>query len=278
MFKAPLRIDFAGGWSDVPALIKGMSGYVCNAAISPLIELDRSFYNFKEYPRACGLSTSTAVTALNNMGRLLNENSSHVAETLYQLENESLTWSIGRQDAYSIANGGVSCYEFNQDYAKNIGITFSQKTLDIFHKRLLLLFYGESRDAQTVVEQVYERKDSKEGRKAIQELANYGILFAKELRNLRLRLCGEIVSKNFKAQKLLAKATSNEKIEEIFKCAVKNGSFGGKICGAGGGGALLFMCYDPYKTFDLINKEFPSCKKIEFKFEFNNLQKINRNY
>ncbi len=35
--KAPLRIDFAGGWTDVPYIMDGQKGYVSNIAIRPLI-------------------------------------------------------------------------------------------------------------------------------------------------------------------------------------------------------------------------------------------------
>ncbi len=63
-FRAPLRIDFAGGWTDVPFIMGDKLGYVSNITISPLIELKNGKFNFSGYPRGSGLSTSTAVKLL----------------------------------------------------------------------------------------------------------------------------------------------------------------------------------------------------------------------
>lgn len=45
-FKAPLRIDFSGGWADVPFIMHGTPGYVTNVAINPLIEYKSGRFNF----------------------------------------------------------------------------------------------------------------------------------------------------------------------------------------------------------------------------------------
>ena len=59
--KAPLRIDFSGGWADVPFIMHGAPGYVTNVAIQPLIEYKSGKFNFSGYPRGRGLSTSTSL-------------------------------------------------------------------------------------------------------------------------------------------------------------------------------------------------------------------------
>jgi hypothetical protein len=62
--KAPLRIDFSGGWTDVPFIMNGQKGYVSNVAIRPLVEYKGGKFNFSGYPRGSGLSTSTAAKLL----------------------------------------------------------------------------------------------------------------------------------------------------------------------------------------------------------------------
>ena len=62
--KAPLRIDFAGGWADVPYIMDGKKGYVSNVAIRPLVEYKGGKFNFSGYPRGSGLGTSTAAKLL----------------------------------------------------------------------------------------------------------------------------------------------------------------------------------------------------------------------
>ena len=136
--KAPLRIDFAGGWTDVPYIMDGKKGFVSNIAIRPLIELKAGKFNFSGYPRGSGLSTSTAVKLLE----MLNSKSynaepktlSNIGEDLFNLENKELQWFIGRQDQYSIVFGGFNCFEFGEDYAKSLPTGIEKPVLEEFKK------------------------------------------------------------------------------------------------------------------------------------------------
>lgn len=59
--KAPLRVDFAGGWLDVPAYaIEG--AYIVNCAIQPLVSLD-----WWPYERNAGLGGSAAYSVLQGL-------------------------------------------------------------------------------------------------------------------------------------------------------------------------------------------------------------------
>ena len=99
-YRAPLRIDFAGGWTDVPYIMGGQTGYVSNVAIKPLIEVKNGAFNFSGYPRGSGLSTSTAVKLLELISAK-NYNAepkslAMIGEDLFNLENKELNWAIGR--------------------------------------------------------------------------------------------------------------------------------------------------------------------------------------
>ncbi len=118
-YKAPLRIDFAGGWTDVPFIMQGKTGIVSNVAIKPLIEYRNGNFNFAGYPRGSGLSTSTAAKVIE-MIKAKNYNAEpkslpDIAEDLFNLENKELNWAIGRQDQYAIVSGGFNCFEFGTD-------------------------------------------------------------------------------------------------------------------------------------------------------------------
>lgn len=278
-FKAPLRIDFAGGWTDVPFIMKGTTGYVTNAAIKPHIELKSGAFNFSGYPRGSGLSTSTAVKLLEmisakNYGAE-SKSVSTIAEDLFNLENKELNWAIGRQDQYIIASGGVQCYEFGSGYCRSRGDLIEKATLEEFHQNLLLLHTCVSRNAQVAVEQVYKNHQSESGKAALLELASYGKEFYQALSAKDYVRCAEIMEKNFIAQKKLAPASSNELLDEIYAFAKENGAMGGKICGAGGGGAFLFYCQDRNILKKKIKKKFTDCFEIDFEFEFRNIKQLN---
>jgi cytidyltransferase-like protein len=278
-YRAPLRIDFAGGWADVPYIMDGNTGFVSNVAIKPLIEYKAGKFNFSGYPRGSGLSTSTAAKLLEMIGaknyNTETKSLTTIAEDLFNLENKELNWAIGRQDQYSIVFGGYNCFEFGKDYAKPVGGQVPVETLEKFRHNLLLLHTGISRNAQSAVEQVYKNFATTNGAKALTKISDYGKQFHTAMVSSDFRGCAEIMEANFNAQKELATATSNENLDDMYNYAKQNGAYGGKICGAGGGGAFVFYCEDPFSLKKALKKKFIDCFEIDFEFEYKNIKELN---
>jgi rfaE bifunctional protein nucleotidyltransferase chain/domain len=278
-YRAPLRIDFAGGWADVPYIMNGKKGYVSNIAISPLIEYKNGQFNFSGYPRGSGLSTSTAAKLLEMISsKNYNSDSktlSQISEDLFNLENTELNWAIGRQDQYSIVYGGFNCFEFGADYAKKLDFSITNETLLEFKKNLLLLHTGVSRNAQSSVEQVYNNFNTSQGQLALEELSKLGLEFAHTLGKGDFIGCANIMERNFQAQKMLAPASSNEYLENMYNFAKSHGMIGGKIEGAGGGGAFLFYCKNLDYLKTMMKKEFVDCFEIDFDFHFTDIKVLN---
>ncbi|MFC2113608.1 adenylyltransferase/cytidyltransferase family protein [Bacteroidota bacterium] len=278
-YRAPLRIDFAGGWADVPFIMGEMKGYVSNITISPLIELKNGVFNFAGYPRGSGLSTSTAAMLLE-MISTKNYNSdsrtiTQISEDLFLLENKELNWAIGRQDQYSIVKGGFNCWEFGKDYARPVPIDIPKETLEEFKKNLVLIHTGASRNAQSAVEEVYQNHKTRQGQDALEKLAACGKEFAITLQGKDYPACAAIMDKNFKAQIQLASATTNEYLDEMYSHALKNGALGGKIAGAGGGGAFIFYCENPEHLISSMKDKFVDCFEINFDFHYEDIKKLN---
>jgi D-glycero-alpha-D-manno-heptose-7-phosphate kinase len=278
-FKAPLRIDFAGGWADVPFIMHGEIGYVSNVAISPLVEYNAGKFNFSGYPRGSGLSTSTAVKLLELISsRNYNAESKSLAaisEDLFNLENKELNWAIGRQDQYAIVYGGFNCFQFGDSCAQPLHNQFPKEILESFKRGLLLLHTGVSRNAQIAVEQVYKNHTTPEGKAALTEISACGKEFYEALYERDFIQCASIMDKNFQAQKRLAPTSSNEYLEELYSFAKQNGAYGGKICGAGGGGAFIFYCKDPPALTAVLKKRFVNCFEIDFEIEYSDIKKLN---
>lgn len=279
-YRAPLRMDFAGGWTDVPYIMNGKKGYVSNVAISPLIEYINGQFNFSGYPRGSGLSTSTAAKLLEMIGaKNYNADSKllwQMGEDLFNLENTELNWAIGRQDQYAIVYGGFNCFEFGADYATRIDVNISKTTLERFKKKLLLLHTGVSRNAQSAVEEVYKNYNTPSGKDALDKLAAYGLEFAQMLAREEFGMCARIMEQNFEAQKQLASSTTNEGLENIYKFAKKQGALGGKIAGAGGGGAFIFYSNNPDQLKNALKKEFVDCFEIDFDFHYEDIKTLNK--
>jgi cytidyltransferase-like protein len=279
-YRAPLRIDFAGGWTDVPYIMDGKKGYVSNITITPYIEYKNGQFNFSGYPRGSGLSTSTAAKLLEMLSAKTynadNKTLSQIGEDLFIIENKELNWAIGRQDQYSIAFGGFNCFEFGQDYAKRVEISIPESTLKKFKSKLLLFHTGVSRNAQSSVEQVYTNFNTEKGRQALEKLSQYGYQFAQALKNEDFNACALIMEQNYQAQKELAPATSNQYLDAIYQFAKANGMLGGKISGAGGGGAFIFYCSDPVFLKKALKKEFVDCFEIDFDFNMSDIKTLNK--
>jgi cytidyltransferase-like protein len=279
-YRAPLRIDFAGGWTDVPYIMGSKKGYVSNVAIQPLIEYKNGQFNFSGYPRGSGLSTSTAVKLLEMISaKTYNSDSrtlTQIGEDLFNLENKELNWAIGRQDQYSIVFGGFNCFEFGQDYGKHMDINISREVLEEFKKNLLLLHTGISRNAQSAVEQVYQNYNTPAGQDAIDKLTKYGLEFAEALSKKNFEKCAEIMELNFKAQIQLAPATTNDSLNEIYNFAREKGALGGKIAGAGGGGAFLFYTEDVKHLTKAIKDKFVDCFEIDFDILYKDIKRLNK--
>jgi D-glycero-alpha-D-manno-heptose-7-phosphate kinase len=110
----------------------------------------------------------------------------------------------------------------------------------------------------------------------LEKIGLYGLDFAKALFNSDFEACAKIMEANFKAQKELAASTSNEYLDQMYEFALQNGALGGKICGAGGGGAFIFYCKDPAELKIKMKKQFVDCFEIDFEFEYSNIKQLNR--
>ena len=59
---------------------------------------------------------------------------------------------------------------------------------------------------------------------------------------LNLKIIGNYLDKNWKLKKNFSKNISSNHLDKIYRSAIDNGCYGGKLLGAGGGGFFLFIC------------------------------------
>jgi D-glycero-alpha-D-manno-heptose-7-phosphate kinase len=76
---------------------------------------------------------------------------------------------------------------------------------------------------------------------------------------------GEILHTGWLLKKKTSGAISNNLIDELYNLGLKNGAWGGKLLGAGGGGFLLFMA-SPSKQAKL-RKAFSKLQELKVGFD-----------
>jgi len=287
--KAPLRIDFAGGWIDLPDFSKLFQGHVVNVAISPQIKLINGKVDFSPYKAGGGISSSTGALILGQlhlMSQYSSQNKIHstpaeFAETIFQLENHMIDFKIGRQDQYGIALGGLNCLRFGADeYHRHdfeVETHVSERTpnLQELESSLLLVHSGIQRPAQNIVEAVRRNIANRDPVhiKALKKIANCGTRAAQAVQAQEYSQLAQIMSDNWEAQKQFASECTNPEIDRLYQTMLKNGAIGGKMCGAGGGGYFVFYCNNQ-KRVKQKAKEL-GLQTISPKFEMKNILTLN---
>ena len=148
--KVPVRIDLAGGWTDVPAYCKGKTGEVVNIAINHYVtascEIDeqrRVTVRYEtEMPTGCGLGTSGAMNvALIAAISPSDEHPSAIAEKAFQFE-AVLGNTGGRQDQWASAFGGIQHLRFEHESVHRTELNPSAEFCTWIEHHLLLFDTG----------------------------------------------------------------------------------------------------------------------------------------
>ena len=175
-------------------------------------------------------------------GISLNHHPSTFAESAYRTERELCEHPVGKQDHYAAAYGGLRFYLFNKDDTVIVNPIYL-RTDKLFHleSNLLLFWTGATRHADRILTDQGNRlrEDPAVGNFAIQMKYNAISLF-NSLNHNDISEVGEFLHANWMLKKELALGISTKVIDDYYFKAMEAGASGGKLCGAGGSGFLLF--------------------------------------
>lgn len=272
--RAPTRIDFGGGWTDVPPYSDERGGVVCNAAVDlyatatlarqatdsrrreataddrlAQAALERSGLTgvdlriTVDYPVGAGLGGSSAagVVALGAIaawqGR--NEDPAALAEASRALEVEDLGIAGGRQDHYAAAFGGMLELQFGgSTTVRPLGTAAIARALS---DHCVVAYTGQSRisgETITAVLDAYRRRDPAV-LVALDRMRDLAALMATALDAGDFRSLGSLVAEHWTHQRSLHPAIPTPLIDRLLQLAADAGAWGGKALGASGGGCVL---------------------------------------
>jgi D-glycero-alpha-D-manno-heptose-7-phosphate kinase len=198
-----------------------------------------------EAPPGSGLGGSSAlvtatVAALAMLaGRAMDART--LARTAYVIEREDLQITGGWQDQFAAAFGGCNLLEFAREGVRVRPVADARR-LAAVAEGLLLCYTGAVRtDVGLIDRQIALHTEGREetalGMKRLQELA-YAIRDV--LERADLEALGALLHEAFHAKRQMNPfITDGTPIEQMLDAARAAGAFGGKVCGAGGGGYLL---------------------------------------
>jgi D-glycero-alpha-D-manno-heptose-7-phosphate kinase len=192
-----------------------------------------------------------------------------LAEQACKIELERLKEPIGKQDQYIAAFGGITTFEFFPDDRIEISpVKISKETFYNLEDNLVLFFTGYSRSASFILKEQDDKSKENNGNMTnnlhlIKELGKQSL---EALEKGNLLKFGEIMNVHWENKKKRADSMTNEKIDELYELAMKNGAVGGKLIGAGGGGFLMFYTENKMKLrHTLMNA---GLEEVRFKFDF----------
>lgn len=288
--RAPFRISFFGGGTDLPNWYKENSGAVISTTIDKFCYIScrllPPFFDYKhrivyskqesvneiddiihpavretfrfmnvtdgleihhdgDLPSRTGLGSSSAFTvgllhalyALN--GKIVTKK--RLALEAIHIEQEMIKENVGSQDQVAVALGGLNKITFSGNHNIDVTpITINQAKLQDFQSHLMLFFTGFTRFASDIeAEKIKQISEKQKELTALRGLVDEAVDILNGDRDLLD--FGKLLHESWILKKRLSDKVSTSHIDDVYETAMKNGSIGGKILGAGGGGFILFF-------------------------------------
>lgn len=198
-----------------------------------------------ESPLGAGLGASSALMiALLAAGDALAANTvpppEQAARRARDLEAHMMALPTGMQDHFPALLGGVLAIE---QHAGGERVERLAVDLDPLDAALVLAYTGRSHFSAANNWQVVRRRLDGDPQiiEALERVSRSARKARAALENGNLRGLGECMSEEWKARATLAEGVSTPEIETMLDAAAGAGAWGGKACGAGGGGCVAIL-------------------------------------
>ncbi|HAQ35130.1 MAG: GHMP kinase [Maricaulis sp.] len=196
-----------------------------------------------------GLGSSSAFTVgfVNLITAMLRKpmTKMDLARTAIRIEREILGENVGVQDQLHTSFGGVNRFDFDGDRIRISPIQISGERLLELNQSLVLIHTGIARRAtQVVAEQVAATSSHKIDKDLshLYEMVGDAVGVLENGKDDMLPELGRRLVESWKIKRSLSSSISNGEIDDIYDKAMKAGAYGGKLCGAGGGGFIMMLC------------------------------------
>ncbi len=268
--RAPVRIDFAGGTTDIGPISKKLGGYVINAAINhyvngSLVKLpNKTVLEYhSDLPTSSGLGTSGVMNVVWLALTTRFKDKNDLAEWAYAIENATKVVG-GKQDQYAAVLGGINFLKFNNSH--QVTIEKIKLRPDIKRKlesRLFLDYTGPrmSSDINGSVVKNFLNKQKKTV-EVFKEIIENVKHMRRHLKENNLEHFADCMNREWVLRKKLHPNVTTKRIEERIKFAMDNGASAAKVCGAGGGGSILFYAENSKELMKKFHNQL-----IKFKFD-----------
>ena len=224
-----------------------------------------------DLPSLSGLggSSSSTVCAIHAVSALRDQllNKKKIAKLALKIEQEKLKESVGSQDQITAAFGGFNLIEFNTLSDFHVQNIINEEKINYLNQSSILLYTGIRRLSEKIEKQKITNINKgkiKENLDSINNITEQALdEFTK--RKMNLKKIGSLMNLYWEQKKQLTGNVSNKHIDNICNIAMKNGAYGVKLLGSGGGGFVYILC--PAKLRNKICNKLKKYKIVNFNFE-----------
>ena len=204
-----------------------------------------------DVPPGTGLGSSGAyaVCALGALALARGErpHASELAEDACEIEIGALGRTVGKQDQYASAFGGIRAYGIAHDGAVGAELLAMDAGSTARLEDGLLLFYsGEQRSASDLL--AAEASGSAEVDRSLARAVEIAHAVRDALEGGDLDAFGALMNEQWEAKLARSPAMATERMQELRAAALEAGAGGVMQMGAGGGGYLLAYAPDPARV------------------------------
>lgn len=245
LFNEPIRINYSQ--SEEVNEIDEIKNDIARECLK-FLEIEPPIYisTVGDHPASAGLggSGAFAVGLLNALHAHRGERVSagQLAEEASHIEIEVLERPTGKQDQCAVAYGGLNFFSFKPGG----GVTVESHRLpngavaELFD-HLLLFWTGHQHESRVILAEqeanMLQKMDSlrrmRDHAHQLHELMSNGRSDPVEF--------GRILHESWQLKRGLASTITTDQIDTWYRRGIEAGAEGGKLCGAGGGGCLLFV-------------------------------------
>ena len=245
LFNEPVRVNYSR--SEEVNHIDEIENDIARECLR-FMEIEPPIYisTVGDHPASTGLGSSSAfaVGLLNALHAYRGERvtAGQLAEEASHVEIDRVGQPIGKQDQYAAAFGGVNFFRFNPGGAVTVEPLSPRKDdLERLFDHMMMFWTGHQRDAGAVLDEQVANMDRKlanlvrmrEQAQELQQLLSNGPVRPGDV--------GRVLHDGWQLKRELASTITTNEIDAWYERALEAGADGGKLCGAGGGGCIVFI-------------------------------------
>ena len=204
-----------------------------------------------EVPPGTGLGSSGSYTVAVLKALRPELDATELAEAACEIEIEVLERSVGKQDQYAAAWGGVCAYTFEPDDSVEVRrLRLSAEVERALRDEFLLFFTGAERSASDLLSHQVNRTLAGDVATAanLERAKSLARETVAALEAGDLERCSELMDEGWELKRARAPGAVTEEIEALRAAARGAGARGVMLMGAGGGGFLLVRAPDPARV------------------------------